>query len=120
MKIYFAERMFSGLVVAYLVYSRVLSLTPGTDLALSTTERLYAPSNVRLEEFPIASHSEPVYMIFVDHSVPWMIVSGLAGIAWVGFWTFRRRFRGVDYEKDFLDDELDTNPSTPNNETKKA
>ena len=120
MRPYFAERIFSGLIVAYLVYSRVLSLTPGTSLGLSTTKRLYAPSNVRLEEFPIPSEPDPVFMVFVDHSVPWMIVSGLVGIAWIGYWTFRHRFRGVDTKKDFLNDEFGSNNAYPDNKTKEA
>jgi len=112
MKMHKVERILSGYFVASLVYSRALSLTPGTDLALSTTERLYAPSNVRLEEFPIASVDGPVFMVFVDQSVPWMVISALAGIAWIALWSFLPRYKAASRRSSFLEDELGSEDRT--------
>jgi len=91
MKVSIIERIGSSVAIAMLIYSRVLSLTPGTDLGVSIHERLYMPQNVRFEELNMTG-SPPAYMIYVDHSIIWIILSILGGIVWFLFWTYRDRF----------------------------
>ncbi|WP_411825399.1 hypothetical protein [Luteolibacter sp. AS25] len=118
MKIHWIIRIVTGLIVASYVYNRALSLPPGTDLALSTSERLYAPHNVRLVELTNDSDESPRFMLYVDDSVPWMIASTGIGLAWVGLLSFLPYFtrpNPADNGSDFLEEECSADETRPFN-----
>jgi hypothetical protein len=89
------------------IYNRALSLPPGTDLVLSTSERLNAPSNVRLEEFGSKNGESPRFMLYVDQSNKWLAISIIGGVIAVVLLSLpESKPKPIKKEKDFLIEEL--------------